>query len=292
VLVIAGHEVSPKGGHLLVFGLDDEIPHAGRSERQICTAVREAGGIAFAAHPFSEGSRMSRTIAPPHGWTLLDDPLCGGIELWSLASDSAEAWRTPWEALAFLRDPMRTLSGPPARHLAAWDRLCARRRVPAIGGLDAHQHGIRIRGRVRSPMPHARYFALLQTHVLLPGPPSGEPEADRAAVHEALGEGRCYLAFEGLAPGRGFRCWAESGDGAVPMGALVDAGRPWTLGARTPRPARLRLLRDGLPVLEAEGERLEHAAEQPGCYRLEARLPGDERLWLAGNPIYARTAGA
>jgi hypothetical protein len=292
VLLLVGHEVSPKAGHLLVFGLDEEVRHDGRSEREICTAVLRAGGVAFAAHPFSEGSRMSKVIAPPHGWTLLDDPLCGGIELWSLATDSAEAWRTPWEAAAFLRDPMRSLRGPPARHLALWDRLCLRRRVPAIGGLDAHQHGIRIRGRVRSPMPHARYFAMLQTHVLLPSAPSGDLAADRTAVNEALGEGRCYLSFEALAAGRGFRFWAESGDRAAPMGARVDPGR-WTLRAVTPRRARLRLLRDGVAVREAEGDRLEHAVDRDGSYRLEGRLPDDarDRLWLVSNPVYVRTAG-
>jgi PHP domain-containing protein len=291
VLMLVGHEVSPKAGHLLVFGLDEEIPHAGRTERDICTAVLEAGGVAFAAHPFSQGSRMSKVIGPPHGWTLLDEAVCGGIELWSLASDAAESWRTPWEAAAFLRDPMRALSGPPPRHLAIWDRLCRHRRVPAIGGLDAHQMGIRIRGRVRTPMPNARYFALLHTHVLLPSAPTGDLAADRVAVNEALAEGRCYLSFEALAPGRGFRFWAESDGGAAPMGARVDPGR-WTLRAVTPRRARLRLLRDGVPVHEGEGEGMEHVVEEIGCYRLEARLPDDarERLWLVANPVYVRPA--
>jgi hypothetical protein len=289
VLVLAGHEVSPKAGHLLVFGVEEEIRHAGRTEREICAAVLESGGVSFVAHPFSQGSRMSKLIAPPHGWSLLDDAVCGGIELWSLASDAAEAWRTPWEAAAFLHDPLRTLAGPPARHLRLWDRLCLRRRVPAIGGIDAHQPGVRIRGRVRSPMPNARYFALLQTHVLLPSAPSGDVAADRAAVLEALGEGRCYLAFEALAPGGGFRFWAEHDDGAVPMGSRADPGRG-VLRAIAPRPARLRLLRDGVPVREAEGEQLEHPIDGAGCYRLEARLPGDPRgrLWLVSNPVYLR----
>jgi hypothetical protein len=290
VLLLAGHEVSPKVGHLLVFGLDAVIPHAGRTERDILAAARAAGGVSFVAHPFSAGSRMSKVIAPPHGWTLLDDELSGGIELWNLSADAAEQWRTPWEALAFLRDPMRTLRGPPARHLESWDRLCLRRRVPALGGLDAHQKGIRIRGRVRSPMPNARYFAMLQTHVLLPRPPAGDLASDRAAVYAALGEGRCYLSFEGLAPGRGFRFWAEAGGSAAPMGVRVDPGA-WTMRAIAPRRARLRLLRDGTPVHEAEGDRLEHAVGREGCYRVEARLPGDERLWLVSNPVYVRTAG-
>ena len=89
VLILVGHEVSPKGGHLLVFGVDEEIGHAGRSEREILEAVRDAGGISFAAHPFSEGSLLSKVIGPPHGWDLLDDEASPGIELWSLQTDSA-----------------------------------------------------------------------------------------------------------------------------------------------------------------------------------------------------------
>ena len=290
--MLVGHEVSPKAGHLLVFGLDEEIPHKGRTEREICTAVLEAGGVAFAAHPFSEGSRMSKLIAPPHGWKLLDDAVCGGIELWSLTSDAAEAWRTPREAVAFLRDPMRTLSGPPARHLEIWDRLCLRRRVPAIGGLDAHQRGIRIRGRVRSPMPNARYFAMLQTHVLLPSAPAGELAADRAAVYEALGEGRCYLSFEALAPGRGFRFWAEGDAGAAPMGARVEPGRVDHEGrgatARAPATAARR-------SAGARGRGRPARASHRRGRRLSASRRGlldDERgrLWLVSNPVYVRAA--
>jgi hypothetical protein len=76
-------------------------------------------------------------------------------------------------------------------------------------------------------MPNARCFAIPQTHVLLPGPPSGDLAADRAGVHDALREGRCHLSFEALAPGRGLRFWAEAGDHAVPIGARVDPGRLW-----------------------------------------------------------------
>ena len=289
VLILVGHEVSPKGGHLLVFGVDEEIGHAGRSEREILEAVRTAGGVAIAAHPFSEGSRMSKKIAPPHGWGLLDDEASPGVELWSLETDSAEAWRSPREAVAFLRDPMRFLDGPPPRHLAIWDELCRRRRVPAIGGLDAHQKGIRVRGRVRTPMPNARYFGLLQTHVLLDAEPSRDLDRDAAAILGALAEGRCYLSFEALAPGAGFRFWAEGADGTVPMGGQAAPGR-WALRATLPRTAAIRIVRDGTVVHEREGGELECVVETEGAYRLEARLPGDERgrLWIVSNPIYLR----
>lgn len=49
---------------------------------------------------------------------------------------------------------------PPARNVAAWDRLCARRPTVAIGGLDAHQTGFRLGRRVLSPMRNDRMFRL------------------------------------------------------------------------------------------------------------------------------------
>src|SRR3954447_5438667 len=49
VFVLVGHEISPKGGHFLAFGLDDEIPHDGLGEEEICARVRDAGGLGFPA---------------------------------------------------------------------------------------------------------------------------------------------------------------------------------------------------------------------------------------------------
>ena len=77
---------------------------------------------------------------------------------------AAEGWRTPAEALRWLRDPeAQVAKGPPANHPRRWDELSAHRRVPAIGGLDGHQPGIRFRGHVHTPLSHARTFDLLRT---------------------------------------------------------------------------------------------------------------------------------
>ena len=60
VLVCVGFEVSPVGrNHYLAFGLDEVIDHEGMSPGDIARAVAEAGGIGFAAHPFSRGSSGS-----------------------------------------------------------------------------------------------------------------------------------------------------------------------------------------------------------------------------------------
>ena len=288
VLVVVGVEVSGKAGHLLAFGLSDEVDHDGRTASQVWDAVHRAGGTGFAAHPWSEGSRASRSIGRPHPWTDFAGCRGIGVELWSVVTDAAESWRGPRDMLRFLRSPELAAPGPPPRAIAAWDRLCVERPVPAIGGLDAHQTGVRIAGRVLSPMPHERHFRLLQTHALFRVPAGAT--VDETAVLEALTAGRAFLARPWVGDAHGFRFWAETGDAVADMGAEAQAADAWTLRTSAPSPARLRLLRGGAPVAETFGCELDYRASDPGPYRVEAwrQAAGAERLWILSNPVYLR----
>ena len=140
-----------------------------------------------------------------------------------------------------------------------------------IGGLDAHQIGMRIAGRVPLRlMGYPRSFRQLRTHCLLERPFTGDGAADRDAVYAALRSGRCYIALDSLAPARGFAFW---GDG-VEMGeeAPYAGGRRAARQRAAPR-ASITLLRDGAPVARAHGTELDHRAEGPGVWRVEATLP-------------------
>jgi len=293
VSLLVGTEVSPKQGHYLAFGVGEEIAHHGRSAAEIAAAVRAAGGLGFAAHPFSTGGRMlvpglARRIVLPHGWPALDDPDgCDGIELWSLTTDAAEGWRTPAEAARWLRDPRAAIAGgPPADHLRRWDALSARRRMPAIGGLDGHAPGIRLRGRIRSPLSHARTFDLLQTQLQCDRPLIGDIAADWHTVLAALAAGAAWLVCPCVAPGRGARLWADLADGGiVAMGGEAPAGRA-VLRVRLPRAADVRLVRDGVTFHGGRGAALDVEIEGRGVYRAEARIDG--RLWLLSNPVHLR----
>ena len=174
----------------------------------------------------------------------------------------------------------------PALNVAEWDRLGARRRVVGIGGLDAHQIGIRVLGRVPIRlMSYKRSFRHLHTHVLCDEPPNGELEHDRDQVYAALRAGRCYIAVDSLAAARGFTFEA----GGAPMGSELPAG-PVTLEARTPRTAALRLIKDGKQIESTDGAALSHEVKEPGVYRIEALLHahGKDRTWILSNPIYLR----
>ena len=281
VLVGVGFEVSPpRRNHYLAFGLDQVFDHRGMAPAEIVAAVHEGGGIGFAAHPFSRGSQVLRRAGPGMPWADLDCEGLVGLEVWSLVTDVAEGLTRRRDIVRFVATPARVVERPPARNLAEWDRLGARRRVVGIGGIDAHQIGLRVRGRVPLRlMAYHRSFALLRTHVLVDGEPS------LGAVYDALREGRCYLALDHLGSPKGFEF-----DG---MGQEVEAG-PRTLSARVPRPARLTLLRDGAPIATARGPEISAEVRDPGVYRVEATLPyrGRERAWIISNPVYLRRASA
>jgi hypothetical protein len=156
----------------------------------------------------------------------------------------------------------------------------------AIGGLDAHQFGKRIGPFVPlRVMSYRRSFRQIRTHVLCEAAPTRGLEHDREQVYGALRESRCYIAVDAIAPARGFIFEADD----LPMGAEAPAGRR-TLRARTPLPARLRLLRDGEEIAAADGDGLEHEVEDPGVYRVEAyrHARGRKRTWILSNPIYLR----
>jgi hypothetical protein len=291
VLLLAGEEVSPKGrDHFLAFGLDRPIDHRGMTARDILEAVEREGGFGFAAHPFSAGSKRFRRAGQGMPWTDLDAEALAGIEVWSFVTDSAERVESIRELIRFVARPLHMVDDPPELNMREWDRLGAVRRCAGIGGLDAHQIGIRVGGRVPLRlMAYRRSFRFLRTHLLVPQPLSRDLEADRDTLFTALREGHGYIAMDALAPARGFRFTAE-GSGAPPMGGEAPAA-PLTLRTSVPQPAALRLLRDGDEIASASAAtELAHDVAEPGVYRVEARLRahGRDRTWILSNPIYLR----
>jgi hypothetical protein len=291
VLVLVGEEVSPLGeNHYLAFGLERPIRHRGLSCQQIVDGVNEQGGFGFLSHPFSKGSeRFRRARGIP--WRDFDATGYTGVELWSFVTDSAERIGGIADVLRFIAAPQRFVDNPPRNNLEQWDRLCARRRCVGLGGIDAHQIGVRIANRVPLRlMAYKRSFRFLRTHLLSERPLVGELEHDRDAVYSALRKGRAYIAMDSLAPARGF---AFSADGEQPLliGDEAPSGGARLLRVELPRAARVRLLRDGIEVAGAGSATvLEHETDGPGVYRVEAylRTHGRKRTWILSNPIYLR----
>ncbi len=291
VLVLVGCEISPRGGnHYLAFGLERPIDPRARTIAEICSEVREQGGFGFAAHPASRGVPRLGPVARPMPFAELATAGADGVEVWSFVTDTVERLPGARSIPSFLARPAHWLEHPREEVLKEWDELGRRRRCPAIGGVDAHQVGLRVGRRVPVRlMAYRRSFRFLRTHVLTTEPLRGDLERDRALVFDALREGRSFVATDCFGPTRGFRFWAERGEQTVAMGGEVR-GNGWTLRAIAPRPALLRLLRDGVVVDQHWAPALARRIEGPGVWRVEAQLEvdGRPRTWVLTNPIYVR----
>ncbi len=173
-----------------------------------------------------------------------------------------------------------------------WDRMLASRKLSATAGNNAHQNvGLILETGTGQKLfslfldPYVQSLGFVTNHLQIP---RGAP-LSVDTVTKALAEGASYIAFEKIADPTGFSFHAESVDSAYPMGASVPLG--CRLVFQSPFPARFRLIREGLKVVELEGLRFSYQADTPGAYRVEVRfldpppLLGD-RPWIISNPIY------
>lgn len=287
-LVIVGYEISPDDGHhFVVLGLAETV-----SKRQPPAAyVREVarrGGLGFIAHPdYPAPERYPLKTFPWRDWDVSGYT---GLEIWTYTVDWLTDVTTVPRLLASLIAPDRYTGGPFAETLARWDELCRAawrkgQRVVGIGSTDAH-------GILYS---YRRMFRAVRTHLLLERDWSGDAEADKRAVLNALAEGAAYVAYDGLRDATGFRFTGEWSGGAVPMGGRIvrsgrRAGERVRLAVEAPARCLLTLRTPWGVVKQVESVRLEHVATEPGVYRVEARLPARQgpRPWIFANPIYIR----
>ena len=287
-LLLAGHEVSPPvRNHMLAFGVE---------RRSTGRACRRAGSPTRCATRAGSGSR--RTPSPRHrsrsGWLsslgrsmLWEDLDCvDGIEVWSFVSDggqNVEGWR---DALQMITRPERYVTHPPRHNLDEWDRLAATRRVVGIGGLDAHQFGVRVLGRALRLMSYHRSFQPA-AHAR-----AGGGAAERASSSTTV---RWYSRRCARGAASSARTRWRPGAGSASRGMMWKwVARPRSTGRscacsfhgrrrcgcwRTARRWRART-----------GTSLSHRAERPGVYRVEAYLEtfGQRRTWLLSNPVYLR----
>ena len=282
VLLLLGVEITPQHNHYLAYGVHD-LPSPDLPPQAFIDQVRAQGGIGFCAHPHEDGSAAIRQ--GEYSWLDWDVAGYTGLEIWNYFSTWVSGCTSLPRALVGAVHWPFIARGPDRRTLVKWDALGRERAVVGIGGVDAHGVKKRI-GRFDLVLhPYRRSFRTVRTHLLLPAPLGGDLAADRAAVYDALRQGRCYIVNWELGDPRPFRFGAAAGGRWVEMGEEVPA-QPVHLAANLGRDADLRLLRDGEPVAAVRGRRLDWETAEPGAYRLEVRRRG--RVWVLSNPIYLR----
>ena len=285
-MLVVGQEISPRVNHVVALGLD-RVVRAARGERLgHVREVVEQGGLAIAAHPWPRRRLLHvpfrRLPAPWYDWT--EAPVMG-VELWSYMGDWTRHvnFLRPAYFIELIRRPELGIRGPLTRTLADYDAVCQRRRMVAVGAVDAHAlrapFGIKV-------FPYEFLFGTVRTHLLVPEGFTGDFARDEAIFYAALRAGHCYVAHDGIADATGTTFACSGAGGEWIMGDELEFRQGLTVRATVPVEAALRLIYNGSAVHEATGRALEWPVAGPGVYRLEGRVGG--RAWLYTNPIYVR----
>lgn len=183
-------------------------------------------------------------------------------------------------------------------YLQRYDAIAANRKLVLDAGTDAHsnkgyhffadEEGHSIFGVKLDP--YDTIFRLVRTHTLLPA----ETPLDRVSFLDAFGKGHSYVGFDSIGDTTGFFFGAGNGSEMRIMGDEIPLAAGVRLYGRTPVPARIVLLKNGIKAAEAEDTAsFEFSVAEPGTYRVEVYL---DRLgptfknapWIMSNPIYVR----
>ncbi len=295
VLVLVGEEIhdqtrQPQKNHLLAYGAECELARLAPEPQKLIDAVREAGGLTFLAHPHDGAVPLIgyEGIA----WVNWEVSGFTGLEIWNYMSDWARLLTSKSTAIRYALEPELGLAGPSPETLAKWDELTsAGLRIVGIGSSDAHANEISQWGLTRVIFPYEFLFRQLNTHILTQQPLSGDYAADRALLLAALGEGNCFIGYDGAGPTRGFRFTANSDRGEASMGGLIGNQGGLTFQITPPGPCQIRLLRDGRPIGQWDTQAAVTQILPPresGVFRVECHtlFKGRPRGWIYSNPIY------
>jgi hypothetical protein len=283
VLVIVGSELSTTAGHIVGIGIEAPAYRFSGDGLDGLEDIRDLGGAAFAAHPFSSRADLRFT-----GWDL---PGPWGLELINGDSEWRSAGlRVVSAAFLYAVNRRRALLGllnSPDEALSRWDRLLAERDAPGLAGADAHSRLPISKGIAPRFPSYESMFALMRNYVLLKEPLSGSFPADRHRVLEAIRMGRSYVGIDAIAPADRFSFTASSATARATMGETLPPSADLRIeaGGALPRGAVLSLLRNGALVGSSQAP-LETTAPSAGVYRVEVRVPGASLPWIISNPIY------
>jgi len=295
VLMLVGEEIhdqdrEPQKNHLLVLGANRELATLADDPQALIDAVRAAGGLSFLAHPVDPEQKAigEKDIS----WVDRDVRGFTGIELWNAFSEFKGRIPTMLHAIFYVFFPGFIALAPFPQTLALWDELLARGRpVAALAGSDAHALQRNLGPLRRELFPYEWHFRAINTHILVPQPPTGELDPDREQVLEAVAAGHMFVGNDSIAPTRGFRFSAQGREASAIMGDEISPRGGLTLQARLPGMGEARLLHNGqVAGTWRNREAFSYTTDTPGVYRVEVyrRHLGRRRGWIFSNPIYVK----
>ncbi len=185
--------------------------------------------------------------------------------------------------------PHAALTGPCPLALQKLDQYQGQgKKIIAVGGSDAH--GFKMKAGILwvTVSPYETAFRCINVHVLCPTPLSGQVADDKYKIYHAIRQGQLWIAYDYFINSYGFRFFVEGEGKRWQMGDSLPFSSKLTGWVFTPKPALVKLLRNGIEVESSRGRQHVFYDLEPGVYRVEVyhrHLLG-YRPWIFSNAIW------
>jgi len=298
-LLMVGYEINDENNknHYLVFGMNElvgtfTVLENGElgcklSAKEYVKLIKEKGGVGFIAHPFEK--RSSFPEHPPYPWTEWTTEDFDGIEIWNHMSEWVEDLNEGNKIQRFVH-PLKSIVAPCSESVKKWDELNQKKRVSAIGSVDAHAHRMSLLGFYNVEVfPYKVLFKSIRTNVLLYEELSKKPkdfEKNKKAIINALKTGRSYITNNYYGSAKGFRFFAEYSKEKYQMGddiILNEDNKKITFNFYVPKEVQIKLMRNGECIYEQDGFGGIFDSDKEGVYRLECWI--NDKAWIFSNHI-------
>lgn len=273
VLVLAGSELSVSRGHLVALGFQSPESRFSQIAENAAYQIKALGGLSIIAHPYSKVSWSWGKSIGYDGLEIINANTILKSSLFQLVSLLPSILIKP-------EYPLLKMLERPEKNLKKWDEI--NRSHPTFGffSVDAH-------------LLYKALVPLLQLHILLNEPLSGEFDLASRQVVSALRQGRFYNAIDAAARADGFRFWAQNGQKRILMGerASIDPPSALHIQAGFPFASEVRLIHNGKKIMTSGEKNIVYQPVEAGFYRVEVYLKERTPLskdipWILSNPIF------
>lgn len=284
VFIIVGyeHQDQDNKNHYLAIGVSEVFKNINNPQDYV-TAIKNAGGIGFIAHPAEKRNFIGRF--PPYPWTDWNVTGFDGLEIWNQMSEWVEQLKS-WLSVIRLLYPRRFLDAAPSELLHRWDMINKSQFVSGIGGVDAHTRRIGKGICSLVVFPIKVELKGIRTHVFIPDNVNLTNFIEvKKALLNALKNGHSFISNYRRGDATGTQMMLRFSDGSVcPPGSNFNNSLPDSIIVKIPKKAEIRLLFNSSIVKKIVGKTATFKIDTPdGVYRLEVYRKN--KAWIYSNPF-------